>query len=495
MKTLFKSTLLIWGVMTFYSLEANSQNVPKKQPNILFIAVDDLRPELGAYGKSYVKTPHLDRFSKESTVFSNHFVTVPTCGASRYSMLVGKLPSSKGDLSNMAAVNNISKKSPQERPLTFIQNLKENGYYTVGIGKISHHPDGYVYEYDEPKSDLIELPGTWDEMLFDSGKWGTGHNAFFGYADGNNRTDLKKQVKPYEAGDVDDVGYPDGLTAELAINKLGELKNKQEPFFLGVGFFKPHLPFTSPKKYWDLYEESEIPLAPFPGIPEKSTKASLIESGEFNQYALGEEKASLDHAVSDEYAKKIRHAYLASVSYVDAQIGKVLEELEKQGLAENTIVVVWGDHGWHLGDDLVWGKHTLFDWALRSVLMIKVPDGKGNYVDQVVSSVDIAPTLLELADVEISEELDGESMVSLLKNPKLNSWRNTAFSYFRQGNSLRTSHYRLTRYFRESGPEYELYDEVNDSNETKNIAATNLELVPKLKELLELGNTGIYEKK
>lgn len=493
MKLSFRHLFILVAIFLSQTFRIKAQNVPKR-PNILFIAVDDLRPELGAYGKSYTYTPNLDQFASKSSVFQNHFVTVPTCGASRYSMLVGKLPKSKGDLSNMAAVNNISNKQESERPKTFVQDLRENGFYTVGIGKLSHHPDGYVYEYDEPKSNQLELPGTWDEMLFDSGKWGTGHNAFFGYADGSNRTGMNKQVKPYESADVDDMGYPDGLTAELAIEKLSELKERKEPFFLGVGFFKPHLPFTAPKKYWDLYEESEIPLAPFAAIPEGSAAASLITSGEFNQYALGEEKAGLDHAVSNEYARKIRHAYLASVSYVDAQIGKVLDELEKQGLAENTIVVIWGDHGWHLGDDLVWGKHTLFDWALQSVLMIKTPDGKGNYINQIVSTVDIAPTLLELAGVKPSEKLDGESLVDLMKNPKLQSWRNTAYSYFNQGNSVRTSEYRLTRYYRSNGPEYELYDQISDPNETNNIAGPQLESLPKLKKLLEKGNTGIFEK-
>lgn len=484
--------MFLWACLIL-SAESKAQNVPVEKPNFLFIAVDDLRPELGAYGKEYAKTPNLDRLASQSSVFTNHFVTVPTCGASRHSMLVGKLPRSKADLSNMASVQHISSRSKSERPLTFLEQFRDQGYYTVGIGKISHHPDGYVYDYAEPKSDVLELPGSWDEMLFDPGKWETGHNAFFGYADGSNRTGKNKQVKPYEAADVADTGYPDGLTAELAIQKLGELREEEKPFFLSVGFFKPHLPFTAPQKYWDLYEESEIPLAPFPQIPEGSAKASLLQSGEFNQYALGEEKASLDSQLSDEYARKIRHAYLAAVSYVDAQIGKVLDELERQGLAENTIVVVWGDHGWHLGDDLVWGKHTLFDWALQSVLVIRNPAQKGNQVDQIVSSVDIYPTLLDLAGLSSASDLDGQSMVGLMQNPSLPTWRNSAYSYFNRGNSVRTADYRLTRYFRTNGPEYELYDQQADPLETKNVAPEKLDGLSALKALLEKGNTGIFD--
>lgn len=484
---------LAWGLMMGLTLKGFSQKVTNRAPNIVFIAVDDLRPELGAYGAEYAHTPNLDHFASKSTVFKNHFVTVPTCGASRLSVLVGKLPKTKADLGNMAAVEQIAKMPRGQRAQTFIRQLRENGYYTVGIGKISHHPDGYVYGYDEPKSDILELPDSWDEMLLDHGKWGSGHNAFFGYADGGNRTDMKKQVKPYESADVPDEGYPDGLSANLAIKKLSELKDQEQPFFLGIGFFKPHLPFTAPKKYWDLYQESELPIAPFAAIPRNSSAASLIQSGEFNQYALGEEKASLDMAMSDDYARKIRHAYLASVSYVDAQIGKVLDELERQGLSENTIVVVWGDHGWHLGDDRVWGKHTLFNWALQSVLMIKSPSIEAAEINQIVSSVDLYPTLMELVGMDLAPDLDGQSMVDLMIDPVLKTWRNTAYSYYNQGNTVRTPEFRLTRYYRNGGSEYELYSQEKDPFETDNIFVKELGLQPALKNILEKGNTGIFE--
>ncbi|GAB4107894.1 sulfatase [Echinicola sediminis] len=496
-RKLIKSFLPVTVIAGSVSLLVIScKEAERTPPNILFIAVDDLRPELGCYGKAYVHSPNFDQLAQESSLFQNHFVTVPTCGASRYNLLTGQLPKSQGDLSNQVAVKKLAGKPEGEVPETFVHQLRRMGYYTVGIGKISHHPDGYVYGYNEPQSEQLELPHSWDEMLLDAGKWDTGHNAFFGYADGSNRNGMNKQVKPYEAAEVGDEGYLDGRTANLAINKLRELKAKDNgtPFFLGLGFFKPHLPFNAPKKYWDLYNEKDIPLAPFDSIPENSSKASLIASGELNQYALGEEKAGLDHKVSDAYARKLRHGYLAAVSYIDAQVGKVLDELESLGLDENTIVVVWGDHGWHLGDQMMWGKHTVFDNALKSVLMIKRPGQQGQLIDQIVSTNDIYPTIMELVGLKADYPLDGESFVGLMDEPSTQEWRNTAYSYFNRGVSLRTEDYRLTQYFRKQAPVFELYNHQEDPFETVNIAEAHPEIVEELMPLLERGNTGLYEK-
>ena len=468
----------------------------RKEPqNILFISVDDLRTELGVYGNEIIQTPNLDALATEGALFTNHFVQVPTCGASRYGLLTGRLPSTRAHLSNNIIESEIANSPEQQTPESFVHHLKRNGYYTVGIGKISHSADGMVYGYNEQTSSKRELPYSWDERLFNAGKWGTGWNAFFGYANGENRQSLKKLVKPYEAGEVNEEGYPDGLTANLAIEKLMELKNKKQPFFLGVGFFKPHLPFTAPKKYWDLYDESTIPLAPFDSLPSMGSPLSLHGSGEFNQYQLGEEKASLNHPVSDAYARKLRHAYFACVSYIDEQVGKIMEQLETLGLAENTIVVVWGDHGWHLGDHSVWGKHTLFDRALKSTFIIKNPKYKaGQRVEQVVSTIDIYPTILEMLNLEQEMTLDGSSLVTILKNPKNQVKDKVSYSYFKNGISMRTKHYRFTRYFRKNGIEMELYDLNSDPNETRNIAEQHPNLIRELLPLWEKGNTGLFRK-
>lgn len=488
----FAISVLLFGCRS-PGQKANTAEV--QHPNVLFIAIDDLRPELGCYGNDIVYSPHLDQLAAAGFLFNRHYVTVPTCGASRYSLITGDLPLTRRHIRNSAIAEYLSEKPETERPESFVHHLKRNGYYTVGIGKIAHSADGLVYDYLEEPSEIEEMPHSWNEFLFDAGEWGNGWNAFFGYAGGTDRNHLNKQVKPYEAALVEDEGYPDGLTTKLAIQQLRQLKERNAPFFLGVGFFKPHLPFNAPKKYWDLYDEAEIPLSPSPDIPENINLASLHESGEFNQYALGEEKAGLDHDLSDAYARKLRHGYYAAISYIDAQVGKLTTELASLGLDENTIIVVWGDHGWHLGDQRVWGKHTIFERALRSAFMLKLP-GKQyapQVFDQIVSTVDIYPTIVELCGLEMPHPTDGQSLSALWQAGTQSAWRNTAYSYFRQGISLRTERYRLTRYFREAEPTVELYDHQIDPDEAKNIAAEAPGPVEALTAIWKKGDTGLFK--
>ena len=491
--SLLKNTALAGFMFTqLFGCKAEAPAKETKKPNVLFICIDDLRPELGCYGADYIKSPNIDKLANSGVLFTHQFVQVPTCGASRCSILTGILPQKKGYLSNEACHTYISGKPETNQPETFIHHLRRNGYYTVGIGKISHSADGLLYGYNDPVGTERELPHSWDELVFDAGKWKTGWNAFFGYADGENRQSMKAQVKPYEKGNVDGDGYVDGLTANLAVKKLGELANRNEPFFLGIGFFKPHLPFNSPAKYWDLYDENTIELAPSPDIPINVNKASLHQSGEFNGYKAGDENASLEKPLSDAYARKIRHAYFAAVSYVDAQVGKVLDELDRSGLAENTIVVVWGDHGWHLGDQRVWGKHTIFERALNSAFIIKLPGQKdGKRINQVVSAVDIYPTIVDLCGLKLPMKIDGKSLLPLLNNP-ITQRDNVSYGYFMNGISMRTERYRLTKYFRKEEPTIELYDHQTDPNETKNIAAKHPDIVENLMPIWEKGNTGLF---
>lgn len=487
-KFVLLSLWVVLGQQTF----AQKVNTEEKKPNVLFICVDDLRRELGCYG-SVVKTPNIDRLAGEGSLFFNHYVQVPTSGASRASMLTGHLPRKVSDLSNEACRTNCSDRPEGELPETMFHHLRRNGYYTVGIGKISHSADGYVYGYKEPKSGKRELPYSWDEMLFDAGRWGTGWNAFFGYSDGSNRQVRNSQVKPYECAEVEDEGLPDGLTARLAVSKLKELAGRKQPFCLAVGFFKPHLPFTAPKRYWDLYDEASLPLSPMKDIPEGCSLETLHGSGEFNQYKLGDEKASLAKNVSDTYARKLRHAYFACVSYMDAQVGKVLQALEETGLADNTVVVLWGDHGWHLGDLRVWGKHTLHETSLSSALIVKAPGCRGGVENhRIVSSVDIYPTLMDLCGVDAPAGLDGHSFAGLLDNPDDSSWQEAAYSYFNQGVSVRTPEWRFSRYRKKGTVITELYRYDSDRMEKKNVAGEEPETVERLLPIWEAGKNFEY---
>lgn len=483
------------GIALCITLWACKEEAPTSTPpNVLFIAIDDLRTELASYGKDLVHAPNLDGLAKGGFLFQNHYVNVPTCGASRYAMLTGMLPKTKDHISNRAMYKFMAEQAETERPESFVHQLRRSNYYTVGIGKISHSVDGLVYEYRDEPSNIKEMPHSWDEFLFDPGKWETGWNSFFAYADGTNRNDMEKQVKPYEMADVEDDGYPDGLTTQLALKQLKKLKNKEQPFFLGVGYFKPHLPFNAPKKYWDLYKEEDMPISPEQDLALQVNRASLHGSGEFNQYALGEEKASLDSNMTTAYQQKLKHAYYACISYIDAQVGELLAELERLELADNTIIVVWGDHGWHLGDQRVWGKHTLFERALKSTLMLKIPglQDHARSVPEIVSSTDLYPTILAACGIDSSVPTDGNNLLPLLSEDTTQPWRNTAYSYFRNGISVRTDRYRFTKYFRDAAPTVELYDHQTDPLEQKNLAQELPEVVKQLLPVWEKGNTGVY---
>ncbi|GAB3012029.1 sulfatase [Niabella terrae] len=410
-------------------------------------------------------------------------------------MLTGKFPANKDALSNAVFEKTTARGNWKYQPESMIAYFRQQGYQTIGIGKISHAPDGRVYGYTQKVSDSMELPHSWDKMLFDPGKWGTGWNAFFGYASGENRQSLHNRVQPYEAADVSDKGYPDGLTADLAIRELKRVIKRGQPFFMAVGFLKPHLPFNAPKKYWDLYDEDQIKTAENPDLPLGINKASLHNSVEFNQYKLSEETVSLNHKLSDSYARRLKHAYMAAVSYSDAQVGKLIAALKSEGMDKNTIVILWGDHGWHLGEERVWGKHTLSEYALRSPLIIKIPGMKdpGRATGTVVQTVDIYPTLLDLLDLPQPYPLDGHSFLKSLRQADHSEDR-VAYSYFNQGITMRTRRYRITQYYRQASPRIELYDYVSDPLETKNMAAEQPALVEHLLQRLQAGNTGLYDK-
>lgn len=468
---------LLVTLMMLAGVSSAAEETKVLRPNVLFIAVDDLRPQLGCYGHDFMHTPRLDRFASQGRLFHRHYVQVPTCGASRCALLTGQYPDSPRGISNMAIRTRMAGREETDRPESFAHLFRRSGYHTVCLGKISHYVDGRLYDYDLSGDGSLEMPHSWDDVGLPYGKWQNGWSSFFGYADGSGRT--RGVSPPIESASVDDDGYPDGLIAQAAIQQLRSIKN--DPFLLCVGFFKPHLPFCAPQKYFDLYDPATLPLSPHPEPPVDVDPRSLHKSGElFENYG---HDADNPHS-NVEYHRKLRHAYFACVSYVDSQVGKVLDELDRLGLADDTIVVVWGDHGWHLGDQSIWGKHTTFERALRSTLIVRTPNmsSPGTPTSAIVESVDLYPTLTSLCGIDAPSELDGQSIEPVLNHPDADI-DSIAFGFWKRGSrTLRTYRYRLV-HLPSSGdaPEtYELYDHHEDPLETRNIAAAHPDIVAEL---------------
>ena len=412
--------------------------------NVLFIAVDDLRPELGCYGLNYVQSPNIDRLAAQGTAFTHHYVQVPTCGASRYAMLTGRSPAKTRVVSsNEALYNGPSALIPEE--LAGAQSLPEqfrrSGYRTVCIGKISHTPDGRVFAYNGKGDGRPELPHAWDDLATPFGSWGRGWGTFFAYSGGRHREDGQGHRDLMEFTAERDEDLPDGLMAAQAIEQLGSLQKGGKRFFLGLGFFKPHLPFVATKADWEAMEKVVVPPATH---PEKPVSDYWHGSSEFYGY-----KSPFPNArpLPETDQLQTRRAYLACVRYTDRQVGKVLDALDKLGLAESTIVVLWGDHGWHLGDSQIWGKHDPLERALLSPLIIRAPgvSRAAKKCDALVESTDIYPTLLDLCQPEFKRAqhpLDGVSLRPLLDG-SADSIRETAVSYWEKSVTIRTATYRL----------------------------------------------------
>ncbi|MCM8537214.1 MAG: sulfatase [Lentisphaeraceae bacterium] len=443
--------------------------------NVLFIAVDDLRPELGCYGVDYAQSPHLDSFAKEAVLFNRHYVQVPTCGASRFALLTGRSPKVTKALGNAALYkgknaldHNYSQKA-QSLPEVF----KRSGYKTACIGKISHQPDGRVFAYNGKGDGKPELPHAWDEYPTPFGAWKRGWGTFFAYEGGRHREDGKKNKDLMEFTAQKDTDLPDGLMAETAMKQLEKWKN--ERFFIGLGFYKPHLPFVAPKQDWDAFEGVDIPN------PQNLQKPEVGHhgGGEFYKYdaPFAKTKPLKQGPLTDS-----RRAYLACVRYVDRQIGKVLKKLKELDLEKNTIVVVWGDHGWFLGDMQMWGKHSVLEEANRSVYMIKVPGQKAMKTNALAETIDIFPTLLDFCNPKDKSTrflLDGVSQKDVISGKK-ETVRKVAISYWQKYKSIRTDTHRLIT----GGKKDYLYEMEGDFTLGKDIAAQNPELIEKIKKLL-----------
>ena len=457
----------------FYRLAAKPSG---SRPNVLFIAVDDLRPQINAYGETGMITPHMDRLAREGRLFNKHYVQCPTCGASRYAMMTSRRPRSSAATSNNAFGNLFQNTNDPENPNSLPQAFRFAGYRTVGLGKLSHAPDGGA----------AEMPGAWDEAYMTSGIWNDPWSAFFAYANGVTRdqgVSLRTEIGVAADGitSLEDTDYPDGLMADEAVRRLREFKASDEQFFFGIGFMKPHLPFAAPKKYWDLYDRDaiEVPVQTLPS----GVNSGLTQSG--NGEFIGNYGGT--NTIDEAEAKLSIHGYYACVSYVDAQIGKVLDELDALNLTEETIVVLWGDHGWHLGEHTVWGKHTTLEESLKSALIVRAPyqAHRGIATNCLAESIDIYPTLCELCGIPIPDSVEGQSFAPVLADPTaipkdfaLGLWRKNSTD----GYSIRTDRYRLVRWGNNaaSPTQIDLFDYQSDPLGKQNVVASNPDVVTDL---------------
>lgn len=493
MKLLFSGAFI--ALSSVASVMAAESNPEKK--NVLFIAVDDMKPLLGCYGDKTAQTPVMDRLASQGALFTNAYCQQAVSGPSRASLLTGMCPDNTKvwDLKTL-----IRSKNPDV--VTLPQYFKENGYHVAGIGKIFD-----PRSVDSGKDVISWSDKFMDEQPYLDEKYGKPIMAHYQgdeiralyekYLKEAKSKGLKnKKAEQYafkyikmttECADVPDNAYLDGATAEGAVQFIADYKS-DEPLFLAVGFKKPHLPFCAPKKYWDMYEREDMPLAEYRKKAEGSPDFAYHKCGELQSYSDIPELISfsdIDNVVlPEDKQRELIHGYYACISYTDAQIGKVIDALKKKGMLENTIIVLWGDHGWHLGDHGLWNKHTNFEHATHVPMIIIDPSSKHREVNHPVEFLDIYPTLCELNGLLVPSHTDGQSLAAVIKseNDETSLKPYAASQYPRvnkMGYSIRDGRYRYTVWVdwknKTTNPEKiyaeELYDYKKDPNETVNLVS------------------------
>lgn len=482
------ATLILLFALSFAASRLSAAEPAPRKPNILFIAVDDLRPEFGAYGSRLVQSPNLDHIARAGLTFNRAYCQQAVCSPSRTSLLTGARP----DTTKVWDLNTHFRTALPE-VVTLGQHFKQHGYFVQGVGKIYHGGFDDAPSWSVPWQSPTAPAYALQENL-PSGTSAAGKAAPKSAKD--VRTKAKKGNAPgslgsaFESADVPDDTYIDAKTADAAVSMLRALNAKPEPFFLAVGFQRPHLPFVAPKKYWDLYDPAAIPLAPNKFRPKDAPEYSIQPGFELRFY-----KGIPGESIPDSLARQLKHGYYAALSYMDAQLGKILDEYERLGLAKNTIVILWGDHGWKLGEHDAWAKNSNSENDTRAPLLLAVPGMKhaGARTDGIVEFVDIYPTLSTLAGLPLPRHLEGVSFAPLLDDP-LRPWKRAAFSQFPRlvdgralmGYSMRTDHHRLTVWVDRGDSAkieaVELYDHAIDPQENVNIAhlPTNAALVERL---------------
>lgn len=465
----FTGNLLLIFSLLFSCTSCTEKVQEAEKLNVLMIAVDDLRPELGSYGNQLIQTPNMDRLAQEGMVFKNAYCNIPVCGASRASLLTGTRPTKYRYL-------NYNERADQKYPaaIPISQHFKDNGYRTISNGKIFHVQQDHAQSWDE----------NWRAQ-----KDGTGFRNYLRPENKALETPDGQRGPAFEAIDVPDSAYFDGQLALKAIQDIKNLKNSGDPFFLSVGFVKPHLPFNAPQKYWDLYDRTDFSPTEKENWPANAPKQAFHKFGELRSYHGIPKQGPVDDSLS----VTLQHGYYAATSYADHLIGMVLDALDESGLRENTVVILWGDHGWNLGEHGLWCKHCNFNTSLQAPLIISAPGfQKKKTANTLVEFVDIYPTLAALCGLPIPNTVEGKSLVPVLKDSEV-AHKDFIVSQFQKGITLKTQKYAYTEW---RDPEDQLlsnmlFDHQNDPDETDNLAGKpqHKALVDSLSQLL-IANRG-----
>jgi arylsulfatase A-like enzyme len=462
----------------------NGANASSKKPNILFIVSDDLKPLLGCYGASWIQSPNIDRLAQRGTVFKSNYCQVAFCAPTRFSLLTGLRPDTTGMYLNPEKAQDLLRTRLPD-VVTLPQLFKNHGYITHPLHKVF---DGRTVDQTHDAVSWTVPYGPWEMAPGEKPAPG-------GYQDPVTKARLAEAITqgkpasgpPTEACDIPDNAYHDGGVAQTAAKRIREFANKKDPFFLAVGFVKPHMAFIAPKKYWDLYDRAALPLAPFQELPAGSPHdlAFYSNSGELRERE-GVPKAG---PIAEALQRELIHGYAACVSYIDAQVGLLMKTLDETGIADNTIICFWGDHGWHLGEHGHWGKLTNYEDAARAPLIISAPGFSGGVkASGLTEFLDVYPTLCELAGLPTPTHVEGKSLVTLMRGKEV-SIHKAAMTQMSRGTgkhatmgwSMRTSRYRYIEWrsadFSHEKPVFgsqtlaiELYDYQTDPHERENIA-------------------------
>jgi iduronate 2-sulfatase len=490
-KMTVKAALLFTLTLLGTAFGTSAQHTAAQPLNVLFIAIDDLNPRLGCYGDAIALTPRMDELAERGTTFVNAHCQWAVCGPTRASLMTSLMPEStgvmgfkkmRGDSVEKSRVNKVA----DPYVVTLPQYFRYNGYRTAATGKLNDNRCVGTLDTETLKvaedGGKVDDPPSWGEPV-DPNDLPVDFFSNSAYIPAGSG--WRPAGKPATGmADLPDADFGDGKICAEGLKLLDQLAQTDEPFFLGVGFKKPHLPFIAPEKYWNLYDRDALPLAAYQELPVDGRKATWFDSHEARTYG-GVPKTG---PFSEELQRELLHGYYACISFIDAQVGQLLERLDELNLTDNTIVVLWGDHGFHLGDHGQWGKHTNMERAARVPLIITVPGvGTPGIATHPAGFIDIYPTLCELADLDIPEQVQGRSLVPVLEDPEARVRNGIITQFNRKGSGFayRTDRYRYIEWIKGGAVETrELYDYQEDPEETRNLA-TNPEHTDLMKELAE----------